>query len=213
MHSLWQVSCYHVSAVQRWPPGRQMRPINETGNPYLHLEWSVLQLINFRRNFRSLTTYVVCKNTPIALKFDGQLGTTGSGPPIKFQNDWRNLNINPVRPRRDLRIQALVMVENKRHRSHIRVLSSFLTTAYTDHPKVIRATQPSTMGGPLGDPRLWTALSRWSWLMLMKGLILLKCHTSHFQSVNAVGGYDRPVQKVMERQKHLFSEAKVKVIA
>ena len=49
--------------------------------------------------------------------------------------------------------------------------------------------------------------------MLMKGLILLECHTAHFQSVNAVGGYDRPVQKVMERQKHLFSEEKVKVIA
>ena len=48
------------------------------------------------------------------------------------------------------------MVENKRHRSHIRVLSSFLTIAYTDHPKVIRTTQPSTMGGPLGDPRFWT---------------------------------------------------------
>ena len=48
------------------------------------------------------------------------------------------------------------MVENKQHRSHIRVISSFLTTAYSDHPKVIRTIQPSTMGGPLGDPGFWT---------------------------------------------------------
>ena len=39
------------SAVQRRSPGRQMRPVNVTGNPYLHLEWSVLRLINFRRIF------------------------------------------------------------------------------------------------------------------------------------------------------------------
>ena len=55
------------------------------------------------------------------------------------------------------------MVENKQHRSHIiKVLSWFLTTAHTDHPKAIWTTQPSTIGGPLGDPGfrtlLWTAL-------------------------------------------------------
>ena len=33
------------------------------------------------------------------MKFDRQLGTTCSGPPIKFQNDWRTLNRNLVRPR------------------------------------------------------------------------------------------------------------------
>ena len=43
-------------------------------------------------------------------------------------------------------------------KSYMKVLSLFLTTTYTHYPKVIWTTQPSTMGGPLGDFRLWTAL-------------------------------------------------------
>ena len=37
-------------------------------------------------------------------------------------------------------------------KSYMKVLSLFLTTTYTHYPKVIWTTQPSTMGGPLGDP-------------------------------------------------------------
>ena len=95
---------------------------------------------------------------PIALKFDRQLGTTSSGPPIKFQNDWITLNRNLVRPRLNeiLGYRPWWSWKTNGIEVIIRVLLSFLTTTYTDHPKLIRTTQPSTMGGPLGDPRFWT---------------------------------------------------------
>ena len=145
-----------TSAVQRQSPGRQMRPINGTGNPYLHIEWSVLRLINFRRIFA--VWQLVWKNTPIALKFDRQLGTTGSGLPIKFQIDWRTFNRNLVLPRLNkiLGYRPWWWWKTNGIEVTIRVLLPFLTIAYTDHPKVIRTTQPATMGGPLGDPRFWT---------------------------------------------------------
>ena len=98
------------------------------------------------------------ENTPVALKLERQLDTTGSGSPIKFQNDWRTLNRNLVRPRLNeiLGYRPWWWWKTDGIEVVIRVLSSFLTTTYTDHPKIIRTTQPSTMGGPLGDPRFWT---------------------------------------------------------
>ena len=53
------------SAVQSRSPGRQMRPIDGTGNPYLHIEESVLRLINFRRIFCSLTTVCSLENNRV----------------------------------------------------------------------------------------------------------------------------------------------------
>ena len=56
------------SAVQRRSPGRQMRPVNGTGNPYLHSEWSVLWLMNFLHVFHSLTT--VCSLEKYSNRFE-----------------------------------------------------------------------------------------------------------------------------------------------
>ena len=68
MKNIYKIKNNGISAVQRRSPGRQMRPINGTGNPYLHLEWSVLRLINFRRIFRSLTT--VCSLEKYSNRFE-----------------------------------------------------------------------------------------------------------------------------------------------
>ena len=99
LHMTSQLCCYGIcnnSAVQRRSPNATHK---WNGQPILHLEWSVFRLINFRWIFRSLATVCSLENTPIALKFDRQLGTTGSGPPIKFQNYWRTLKRNLMRPR------------------------------------------------------------------------------------------------------------------
>ena len=47
---------------------------------------------------------------------------------------------------------------HEHHTQLIRVLLSFLITAYTDYLKIIQTSVPFTMGGPLGDPGFWTTL-------------------------------------------------------
>ena len=60
--------------VVRWP-GRQMGPINETGNPLLHIECSVLQLMNFQNIFCHFTSVwhrnmvsISCKMSTLILR-------------------------------------------------------------------------------------------------------------------------------------------------
>ena len=108
-------------------------------------------------DFRCLTNVYSLKKYPNCPESWQVLGSNDAESPVKFWNDWRTLHRNLVRSRLWEILGYSLWYWLKINSTEVtRVLSSFRTAAYTNHQNVIRTTQPSTMGGPLGDPGFWT---------------------------------------------------------
>ena len=48
---------------------------------------------------KSRDSEIGCYNDPIALKFDRHLGNAATEVPVRFQNDWNSLYIDPAASR------------------------------------------------------------------------------------------------------------------
>ena len=105
------------------------------------------------------------KNTPIALKFHRQLGTTGSGPPIKFQNDWRTLNRNLVRPRLNEILGYTPWWWWKTNDIELRVRSHYKGFIVISGWSVGQPTKVQNSGSPNGPPMVygWVVRITFGW--------------------------------------------------
>ena len=135
------------SAAETRSPGRQMRPMNPTGDPRSYHGWSVWQPMHSLCFAKNISEEKWTDNSLISYPwFITRLQSIANAPEI-LQSCMKPL----------VCLCVFVWIKCEYRLAHFDQFFNWfyglsIHVLLTDHPELRRTTQPSIMGGPLGDP-------------------------------------------------------------